>query len=58
MSYTLEDERQAHIENMQADTEYKRGLLRFEPWKLMVTALGAGAALTLALIALMSYLHR
>lgn len=57
MPYSAEDERDAIIENMRADTEYKRGLLRFEPWKLTVTALGAGAALTIALIALLTYMH-
>jgi hypothetical protein len=57
VSYTEEDERTAHIENMNADSDYKRGLLRFEPWKLVVTALGAGAALTIAIIALLTYMH-
>jgi hypothetical protein len=52
---TEEDERDAHIENMKADTEYKRGLLKYEPWKVVITALGAGAALTLAIIALLSF---
>ena len=55
---TAEDERDAHIENLNADTDYKRGLLRYEPWKLTVTAMGAGAALVLAIIALLSYMHR
>jgi formate/nitrite transporter FocA (FNT family) len=59
VSYSEEDERAAHIENMQADTEYKRGLLKYEPWKIVVTAMGAGAALTLAIIALFTFLgHR
>lgn len=61
MSYTLEDEREAHIENMKANTDLMRrqmGLLKYEPWKVVITALGAGAAFTLAMIALLTYLHR
>jgi hypothetical protein len=45
----------ADISNKQADTEYKRGLLRFEPWKLAFTAFGAGAAAVIALIALLTF---
>jgi hypothetical protein len=45
----------ADIQNKQADTEYKRGLLRYEPWKLGFTAFGAGAAVVAALVALLSY---
>jgi hypothetical protein len=55
-SYTQDDERRAHIENMNMDTEYKRGLLKYEPWKVVVTALGAGAALTIAIIALLTFM--
>jgi hypothetical protein len=58
LAYSEEDVRDAHVENMKADTDYKRGLLRYEPWKVAVTALGAGAAIMLALIALLSYMHR
>lgn len=36
---------QAELANKTADTEYKRGLLRFEPWKIVVTAFAAGGAL-------------
>lgn len=55
------DENEAHevyIENMKADTQYKLGLLKYEPWKVVITAMGAGAALTLAILALLTYLHR
>jgi hypothetical protein len=55
LSYTDDDERRARIELMIADTEdkratsdYKRGLRRFEPWKLAVAAFGAGAAFVAA----------
>lgn len=60
MSYTLEDEREAHIENMKANTEFTHrqiGLLKYEPWKVVMTAFGAGAAVILALIALLTYMH-
>jgi len=57
-NYTEEDVRDAHVENMKADTDYKRGLLKYEPWKVAVTAMGAGAALMLALVALLTWLHR
>ncbi|HSR78755.1 MAG TPA: hypothetical protein VLN57_19425 [Xanthobacteraceae bacterium] len=46
---------QADIENKRADTDYKRGLLRFEPWKLGFAAFGAGAAVMAALVALLGY---
>lgn len=51
---------QADIENKRADSDYKRGLLRFEPWKIAFTAFGAGAAFVAALVALLSLLlgHR
>jgi hypothetical protein len=49
MSYTEDEERrlrielmQADIENKRADTDYKRGLLRFEPWKIVIAAFAAG----------------
>ena len=64
MSYSEEDERGIRIdlmiadtENKRADTEYKRGLLRFEPWKLAFTAFGAGAAFVVALVALLNFFH-
>jgi len=52
---TVEDERKAHIENMEADTEYKRGLLKYEPWKVVITALAAGAALAAAGITIAAF---
>jgi negative regulator of sigma E activity len=39
------DQMRADIQNKRMDTEYKRGLLRWEPWKVMVAALAATAAL-------------
>ena len=42
----------AQIENLQADTRYKRRLTDMEPLKLAVTAAGAGAALAGAVLAL------
>jgi hypothetical protein len=50
--YTVEDEREAHIENMKADTRYKHMLADWEPWKAMAVAAGGGATLMLALVAL------
>ena len=42
----------ADIENKRADTDYKRTMMRWEPWKAMAVAAGAGATFTLALLAL------
>jgi hypothetical protein len=49
VSYTEDEERrlrtelmQADIKNKRADTDYKRGLLRFEPWKIVTPAFAAG----------------
>ncbi|MGD0107069.1 MAG: hypothetical protein ABSC06_23980 [Rhodopila sp.] len=44
----------ADIANKQADTEYKEGLLRYEPWKVVGVAFGAGAAVMGAAVALVS----
>jgi len=52
MTYTEEDERKAHIENMEADTRYKHMLADWEPWKAIAVAAGAGATLMLALVAI------
>lgn len=42
----LKDEiMRADIANKEADTQYKQGLLRFEPWKIVVTAMAAGGGL-------------
>lgn len=46
----------ADIENKRADTEYKRGLMRFEPWKIVITALAAGGVVGGALVGGLSYL--
>jgi hypothetical protein len=35
----------AQISNLDADTDYKRGLLRFEPWKIVIASAAAGGAL-------------
>lgn len=48
----------ADIANKEADTAYKAGLLRYEPWKVAFTAFAAGAALVGAMVGLESYLHR
>ncbi len=44
----------ADISNKQADTAYKLGLLRYEPWKVVAVAFGAGAAVMGASVALVS----
>jgi hypothetical protein len=46
---------EADIENKQADTRYKRRLADWEPWKAMAVAAGAGATLTLAIIAVLAW---
>jgi hypothetical protein len=50
----------ADIPNKDADTAYKQGLLKYEPWKLILggmaaggAVLGAGAGLMAGLIALL-----
>jgi hypothetical protein len=35
----------ADIANKEADTAYKQGLLRYEPWKLVLGSAAAGAAM-------------
>ena len=59
MTPSEEDERRLRIELMQADidnkrmdTEYKRGLLRYEPWKIVITAFAAGGIIVGAVGAL------
>jgi len=46
----------ADIANKQADTEYKRGLLRYEPWKVVAISFGAGAAVMGAAVGLLGAL--
>jgi anti-sigma-K factor RskA len=41
VSYTQEDERKAHIANMEADTHYKVTLTRLEPWKTIIAVMAA-----------------
>lgn len=50
----------ADVRNKDADSNYKLTLARWEPWKAMATAFGAGAAFTLAMIGLISFvlLHK
>jgi hypothetical protein len=43
----------ADLANKDADTQYKRGLLRFEPWKIALTGMAAGGALVAALVTLL-----
>lgn len=46
----------ADIENKRIDTRYKKTLADWEPWKAMAIPAGAGATLTLALIAVITAL--
>jgi len=46
------------ISNKQADTAYKLGLLRYEPWKVVAVAFGAGAGVMGASVALVSATFR
>ena len=46
----------ADIANKEADTAYKTGLLRYEPWKVVTTAFGAGFALCGGLVALLTFI--
>ena len=46
----------ADLENKQADTAYKLGLLRYEPWKVFATAVAASAALFGAIGGVLGYL--
>jgi len=48
----------ADISNKQADTAYKLGLLRYEPWKVVAVAFGAGAAIMGASVALVTAVLR
>ena len=52
MNYSEGDEREAHIDNMRADTQYKLDLSKYEPWKIVIAAFGAGAGVVLALLAI------
>lgn len=52
---------QAEIANKRADTDLKREQLRWEPWKALSVAFGAGAAVATGLLTLggwlFSHLH-
>ena len=41
---TAEDERDAHIENLKADTHYKLTMAGFEFWKVLIAAVIAATA--------------
>ena len=53
---TQEDLMAAQIENLRADTDYKRGLLAWEPWKVAVGAFLSGAATLGALVGLLTFI--
>ncbi len=44
----------ADIRNKNADTAYKDGLARWEPWKVLATGFAAGAATLTAAIGLLA----
>ena len=46
---------QADIENKVADTSYKQTITRWEPWKALTVAFGAGATLMVAVLALATF---
>jgi hypothetical protein len=48
----------ADIDNKMADTAYKQGLLKYEPWKLVVSALTASAAVFGVIGGVLGYLLR
>jgi RsiW-degrading membrane proteinase PrsW (M82 family) len=53
----LEEElMQADLINKRTDTDYKRGLQRVEPWKLVISCLVAGAVLMGGSVALLNYI--
>jgi hypothetical protein len=47
---------QADIANKIADTEYKKGLLEYEPWKVMATVMLATASVFTVLGGIVGYL--
>jgi len=47
-----QDERNAKVRNLEADTMLKIEQRRWEPWKVVTTAFAAGVAFTGALLAL------
>jgi hypothetical protein len=63
MSETDEERRlkilimRAELDNKRADTEHKRGLAKYEPWKVVIGAFTAGAAVVGGMVALENYLN-
>ncbi len=50
--FTEQDERNAKVRNLKADTMLNLEQRRWEPWKVVTTAFAAGVAFTGALLAL------
>jgi hypothetical protein len=48
---------QADLANKQADTNYKQGLLRYEPWKVALGGLVGGAALLGACLTFLNWVR-
>jgi hypothetical protein len=46
----------ADLANKAADTDYKRGLLKYEPWKIVLAAFLSGAATLGAIVGLMTFI--
>jgi RsiW-degrading membrane proteinase PrsW (M82 family) len=45
---------QAELENKRADTAYKNGLLKYEPWKVVLASFLSGAAVLGAIVGLLT----
>ncbi len=54
--FTEQDERNAKVRNLEADTMLKLEQRRWEPWKVVTTAFAAGVGFTGALLALFKVL--
>jgi hypothetical protein len=52
------EQMKADIANKEADTDYKRGLMRWEPWKVLAAGLGAGAGIMAAAVAIATLILR
>ena len=50
--FTEQDERNAKVQNLEADTMLKLEQRRWEPWKVVTTAFASGVAFSAALLAL------
>ncbi len=55
--FTEQDERNAKVRNLEADTMLKLEQRRWEPWKVVSTSFAAGVAFTGALLALFKALY-